>query len=139
MMNTGRIRRCRWPFALLILSLLIICYTCTNKDSPNSPNDDQTFSETPVLKAFSDSLITAFSSEDEDDVLALVNAEYRATCEAGLDGTANTMTAVAQALEKRKLVFANKFYAEYKVTIAGAEYRIAYSNCGDGRWQLIRF
>jgi len=123
----------------LTVSLLIICYTCTNKDSPNSPNDDQTFSETPVLKAFSDSLITAFKSEDVDQVLDLVGAEYFAACDEELNGSRNTMAAVAQALEKRKLVFANALYAEYKITLNGAEHRIAYSNCGDGRWQLIRF
>ncbi len=138
-MNTRRIRSSRWFFGILTVSLLIICHTCTNKDAPNSPNDDQTFSETPVLKAFSDSLITAFNSEDEEQVLDLVSSEYFAACDEELDGTANTMTAVAQALEKRKLVFANALYAEYKVTIDGAEHRVAYSNCGDGRWQLIRF
>ena len=138
-MKTRRIRRSRWPFGILLVSLLIICYTCTNKQSPNSPSDENNLSETPALTAFSDSLITAFSSENEDDVLALVRSEYRATCDAELNGTRNTMTAVAQALKKRQLLFANALYAEYKVSIDGTAFRIAYSNCGDGHWQLIRF
>lgn len=138
-MQTKCFRLARWPFGILVAFLLMICTTCTNKQSPNSPSDVKSLSETPALKALSDSLIIAFSSEKEDNILALVHAEYRAACDRELEGTRNTMAAVAQALEKRKLVFATALYAEYKITIAGAEYPIAYSNCGDGHWQLVRF
>ena len=138
-MNKKYKKSCGWLFAFLLSSFLIFWNTCSNKSSPNASSDDETFSETPALLALSDSLIVAFNSGKKDSVLALVNSEYRAVCTEELGGTQNTMAAVGQALEKRKLVFANELYAEYKVTIDGAEYSISYGNCGDGHWQLLRF
>jgi len=130
---------CGWLFAFLVLSSLIFWNTCSNKSSPNSPDDGETYSETPALRAFSDSLVVAFESGNKDSVLAFVNPEYRAVLGEELDAFGTQMPAVGRALEKRVLVFANGLYAEYEATVDGEHYPIAYGNCGDGRWQLLRF
>lgn len=130
---------CRLFFAFLFLSSLLLWNTCTKKNSPTEPGDDVTHKETPAMAAFSDSLIIAFQSGNVEDVLALTNPEYRSVCEEELEGTQTTMTAVGQALKKRKIVSASTLYAEYQITINGTTFSIACGNCGDDRWQLIRF
>ncbi|MBN1782373.1 hypothetical protein JW948_14660 [bacterium] len=131
-------KSCKYPVALII-SALIIWNMCSSKQSPNSPDDDITYIETAAMAALSDSLIFAFQSENKDSVLALVSPEYRAVSEEELDGTLNTMAAVSRALEKRKLVYASGLYAEYEIIIGEEKYSVAYGNCGNDHWQLIRF
>ena len=128
-----------WLFTFLVLSALVFWNMCSDKHSPSSPSEDETYSETPALLAFSDSLIVAFQTGKKDSILALTSPEYRAVCDEELDGTLNTMPAVGQALVKRRLVSVSALYAEYEVTINGEKYSIAYGNCGDGHWQLMRF
>ncbi len=138
-MNRKDKKFCGLLLAFLVLSSLALWIMCSDKHSPNAPSDDETYLETPALAAFSDSLIVAFQSENKGRVLALADPEYLAVCDDELDGTRTTMTAVGEALEKRKLMFASDLYAEFEVTINGEKFSIAYGNCGDGRWQLMRF
>ena len=138
-MNKACTKSGGWLFAFLFLASLIIWNMCSKKQSPNAPSEGVTYDETSAMAALSDSLILAFQSGDKERVLAFTDPEYRAVCEEELDGTQATLAAVSQALKERRLVFAGALYVEYEVMINGDHYSIAYGNCGDGHWQLLRF
>lgn len=125
--------------AFILLSSLILWNMCSKKSSPNAPGEEVILNETPAMTALSDSLIAAFQLGDKESVLALTQTEYRAVCEAELDGDQSTMADVGQALTNRKLLHAGALYAEYQVMINGEAFSIVYGNCGDGHWQLLRF
>jgi hypothetical protein len=136
----GKVKR---QSVLLLLGCTLLAlatwYTCSDKSSPTSSHDETVYSETPAMTSLSDSLITSFKAGDKARVLALVRDEQRAVCTAELNGDQYTLEDVGQAMEKRKLVFASALYAEYEVTLNGQKYCIAYGQCGDGHWQLMRF
>ncbi|MCB9250269.1 MAG: hypothetical protein H6613_17815 [Ignavibacteriales bacterium] len=56
-----------------------------------------------------------------------------------MNSSDKSLAAYGEALENRKLIFANDLYAEYEITLNQTTYTIAYGNGGDGKWQLLRF
>lgn len=132
-------------FKLFVIGFLIAAGlnhipSCSNNESPTQPTDGNPaeYSETQSMKNLSDSLISAFKSENKEQVMNCFNKEFKDTYAPILNNTTRSLSAFGTALEKRKLVFANDLYAEYEITIEGITYTIAYANCGDTNWQLVR-
>ena len=130
---------------LFLLGFLLAAITnyfvsCSKSESPTQPIDDNPtqYSETSEMKNLSDSLIAAFKSESKEKVMNCFNEEFKDTYQPIINNTTKSLSAFGTALEKRKLTFANSLYAEYEFTIDGIIYTIAYANCGDNKWQLVR-
>ena len=114
--------------------------SCSNNESPTQPTDGNPaeYSETQGMKNLSDSLISAFKSENKEKVMNCFNEEFKNTYQPIINNTTKSLSAFGTALEKRKLTFANSLYAEYELIIDGIIYTIAYANSGDSKWQLVR-
>ena len=115
--------------------------SCSEKKSPVQPDDlnNTGYSESEELKTLSDSLITAYKSEDKTKVIHFLNDEIKEIYSNILNSSTESLSEFGAALEDRKLIFANDLYAEYEIMINQKTYTIAYSNGGDGNWQLLRF
>jgi hypothetical protein len=127
-------------FGFLLAAGVNYIASCSKDESPTQPIDDNPaqYSETSEMKNLSDSLISAFKSENKEKVMNCFNEEFKDTYAPILNNTTKSLTAFGTALEKRILKFANSFYAEYELTIDGITYTIAYANSGDSKWQLVR-
>lgn len=128
-------------FGFSLATSLNYISSCSKNESLTQPIEDipAQYSETQEMKSLSDSLVAAFKAEDKNKVLNCTNDEFKEVYAPILNGTTESLSVFGTALEKRKLVFSNLLYAEYEVSINGTIYTIAYANCGDGKWQLVRF
>jgi hypothetical protein len=120
------------------LAFLLIGLTNCPQENSTGPIDDPAV-ETAPMKQYNEKVITAFQSGDKQKVVDLMYDEYKDIYSSQLDSDPQKMQNFANALEKRKIIFANAFYAEYEVEIDGQIFTIAYSNTGDGNWKLQRF
>jgi hypothetical protein len=124
-------------FSGFILASILSLLTHCPESNPVIPVDD-TAVETPALKQLSDEVINAFESGSKDAVLNLLYDDYKFIYE-DFDATSEQMQRFAEAINKRKIIFANELYAEYEIIIDQQTYTIVYSNFGDGNWVLQRF
>jgi hypothetical protein len=125
---------------LLLVSAIGFLVFCSKKDSPTGPDGETAPAvETASMKTLSDSLVVAFQSGNADRVLGYMNDEFKGVYRAELAGSTADMAALGEALKGRRLVSANGLYAEYQISVGGETYTLAYSNTGDGPWQLVRF
>jgi len=123
-------------FFILAASLLPRC----SKDySPSAPDGSGGLTESATMKQLSENLIVALKAEDKTKVLDLVAPEYKTILADELNASSASMAAFGSAMEKRTLVSASALYAEYEVVVQGQTYEIAFGQCGDGKWQLVRF
>jgi hypothetical protein len=118
---------------------VIIVLACSSKSSPTRPGDQANYSETPVMKILSDSLIVAFKNGNKTKILGYMNDEFKEVYSDIQNQPDSTLAALGTALEKRRLIALSPLYAEYAVTINGQEFRVDYAQCGDDNWQLVGF
>lgn len=124
-----------------VLALLInLNSTCKKSENPVEPSDNTPVAnETTEMKSLSDSLITAFKASDKTKILNCVSSESKAMLEEELNNTNADISAFGIALENRTLIFSSELFAEYEVEVNGQKYSIAYANCGDNNWKVVRF
>lgn len=125
----------------MFAAILNLVPSCSENESPTEPQDQNTteYYETLNMKNLSDSLILAFKTENKNKVLNCINEEFIETYTPILYNSTSSLSTFGTALEKRKLIFSNALYAEYEISVNENTYTIAYANCGDDNWQLVRF
>ncbi|MCX7908883.1 MAG: hypothetical protein N2560_05120 [Ignavibacteria bacterium] len=128
------------PFIFGFL-LAFIFFNLTNcPDKVTGPGDDNSIGmETPELKSFAKRAENAFQSGSRDSVLAVTYEEFANVTKEYLPNDPDLLKKFGEALTKKKLLFANNFYAEYEIQIDGKTYTIAFAQSGDGVWKLVRF
>lgn len=128
-------------FGFILAAFLNYIPSCSEKKSPVQPDDQSNtgYSESEELKNLSDSLITAYKSEDKTKVIHFLSDDSKEIYSNILNSSNESLAEYGAALENRKLIFTNELYAEYEITINQKTYTIAYGNGGDGKWQLLRF
>lgn len=128
-------------FGFFLAALLNHIPSCSDDKSPTEPDDQKNLqvTESAELKDFSEDVITAYKSEDKEAVIEFLNEECKEVYSDMLNSSDESLIKYGEALEKRKLIFATDFYAEYEISIDDKIYTIAYGNEGDGTWQLLRF
>lgn len=128
-------------FGFMLAAVFNLTPSCSENESPTQPNDHNSseYYESQDLKNLLDSLITAFKSENKSKVLNCINEEFIETYTPILNNSTASLSAFGTALETRKLVFSNSLYAEYEISVNENTYTIAYANCGEDKWQLVRF
>lgn len=126
----------------ILAGILNLYFNCSKEESPTQASDQEPseteYIENQDMKNLSDSLISAFKSEDKSKVLSCLNNEFEDIYSSVLNNTTVSLSEFGSALEERKLIFSNSLYAEYEITINENTYTIAYANCGDSNWQLVR-
>jgi len=122
-----------------VLAFIMQFFTMCPTDSGNNPAENPPIEETAEIKAYSDQVVNAFKSGNEQQVIALMYDEHKEAYTKDIIFTTEKMNQFASALENRKLISLNELYAEYELTIDGITFTIAYANSGDGVWKLFRF
>ncbi|MBT8351707.1 MAG: hypothetical protein KJO26_10810 [Deltaproteobacteria bacterium] len=127
-------------YGFVIAAIVNFSFSCTGNNSSTQPQDQNNseYSETQAMRNLSDGLIAAFKSENKDDIINYLSDNKKDVYSGILINSTQKLSDFGTALEKRKLVFANKLYAEYEITINGEIYTIAYGNGGDDVWKLLR-
>jgi len=133
------------PLKMYVLGFIIAMFlnmnsTCKKDDNPVEPAEvTPPANETTEMTNLSDSLISAFKSIDKTRILNCVSDECKATLQEELNNTTADIAAFGSALEKRTLIYTSELYAEYEVEVNGQKYNVAYANCGDSKWKVVRF
>ncbi len=129
-----------FPQFLLGFALAFIVFNLTMcPDKTAGPVDDHGGVEAKELKEFGLKAKNAFTSGSIDSVLAITYDEFAKIYRDELPNDPAKFVKYGEALEKKKLIFGNQFYAEYEVEIEGEKYTIAFGQSGDGQWKIIRF
>ena len=115
---------------------------CSENESPTQPEDGNQdiseYQETEAMQKLSDNLIAAYKSNNKNKVIETLSEEVKEIYSNILNSSTKSLSAYGNALESRKLIFANELYAEYEITIDGEVYTLNYGNGGDGIWKLLR-
>ncbi|RJP62395.1 MAG: hypothetical protein C4539_18180 [Ignavibacteriales bacterium] len=129
-----------YVLGFIIAMFLNMNSTCKKDDNPVEPAEvTPPANETTEMTNLSDSLISAFKSIDKTRILNCVSDECKATLQEELNNTTADIAAFGSALEKRTLIYTSELYAEYEVEVNGQKYNVAYANCGDSKWKVVRF
>lgn len=129
-----------YVLGFIVAMFLNMNTTCKKDDNPVEPAEvTPPANETKEMTNLSDSLISAFKSIDKTRILNCVSDECKATLQEELNNTTADIAAFGSALEKRTLIYSSELYAEYEVEVNGQKYNVAYANCGDSKWKVVRF
>lgn len=128
-------------FGFILAAILNHIPSCSDEKSPSEPDDQdyQQLTESIELKEFSENLIAAFEVENKEMVIEFLNEESEDIYSEILISSTESLAKYGEALQKRKLIFATEYYAEYEIFIDEKTFTIAYGNEGDGTWELLRF
>ena len=123
-----------------LLAFLMQFFTmCPDSSSPTNPATEEPAVETQAMKSFTNDVKSAFQSGDKIQVMNLMYDYHKDIFTNELTFSSDKMQKFAAALESRKIIAANEFYAEYEIEISEQKFTIAYGNSGDGVWKLQRF
>lgn len=133
----------KYYFLGFIVALILINFTWCKK-KPTEPTNESNENgiigvETQALKDFTTKTKNKFLSGKKDSVLAITYEEFAKIYKEDIPNDQQKFIKFGEALEKKKLIFANQFYAEYEVEIDGKKYVIAFGQSGDNNWKIIRF
>jgi len=129
-----------YVLGFIVAMFLNMNTTCKKDDNPVEPAEvTPPANETAEMTNLSDSLTSAFKSVDKTRILNCVSDECKATLQEELNNTTADIAAFGAALEKRTLIYSSELYAEYEVEVNGQKYNVAYANCGDSKWKVVRF